>query len=83
MPVNPNDAPPGFRVAPSDGNCRCAETLVRCAFNERGACMIPMEYMRRGLDGIRRAPCYEPVRDDGVLAVFLKDDRIYGNEEDA
>lgn len=82
MPIDPRDAPPGYRAAPSDGNCRCTKTFVRCAFYAGGnACRIPVEFKRPGPDGFFRAPCCEPVRGDGILAMFLKGEMPYGNEE--
>ena len=82
MDINPRDAPPGYRAAQSDGDCRCAETLVRCAFYGRGTCLLPPALKRRSPDGYARLPCYGSVRKDGVLAVFLESEASYGNEED-
>ena len=83
MPIDPRDAPPGYRAAPSDGNCRCTATLVRCAFHERGGCRIPQAFKRADPNSwARKEPCYDFVRKDGVLAMFLEGEEPYGNEED-
>ena len=78
MPIDPRDAPPGYRAAESDGSCHCKSTNAACAFRTRIGCNLPDEFRT----GLRRQRCYPEVRKDNVLVVFLKNEEPYGNEED-